>query len=170
MLMMFSQTTSMIKFDFESRPVAVATLSSLPASMWCSTMMLSWPFLTFPRAKRRQGGSWNVATKMGQNNEKHVEPKDKIEVAMTVAQVLFGVGIGFTIWLFTGLPYVIKAIIRFFRSRLLFGGPLQLIQSIWDILMIPLVESSQNVQSKDEDSTAYEKRMEPTPDLDGEQK
>lgn len=136
------QTYSMLHDIFESQPLLMATIASLPPSIMAPGFMLFLPSLAFPRAKRRQNGNWKVSSRMNQNNEETVEPEVKIEVSYPLLSALVGGCMGFALWMLVATPYLVRASLRFFGTNLSFRSPWEFFKSLWVILMIPLFEST----------------------------
>ena len=137
-----SQFYYQLKSIFETESLLLAAWAAFATSVMASGAFLIMPILTFPVAKKRTNGRWDVSTRQKQNNEEVVEPEVKIEVTYPLLFMIIGAGIGVVLWVVVATPYLVKGLTTFLGSRLSFRSPLAFGRSVWAVLMTPAFDGS----------------------------
>ena len=125
---------------FESQSLFVASYATLVAAIMGSSVFLLLPALSFPVARKRVDGEWEVTTRMKQNNDglQDAETDVKIKVTFPPISTIAGVWIGAFIWVVVAAPYLTRGISKFLWRRLSFRSPRRFGSSIWEVLMAPV--------------------------------
>ncbi|KAI9778085.1 MAG: hypothetical protein M1839_008389 [Geoglossum umbratile] len=156
-LMTLSQSYYFIAATVYAREnVIVATLASLQSAIFGIGLFFSMPISIFPRAKQRRDGTWVVSAIMLQNNEESLDSEVAIKKAFPLLAALLGGCVGLAIWAYIMVPFLSFRCFKAVRERISFRGPGRFVESLWELLTMPLLEfDSDNIKKDDaNDDTA----------------
>ncbi|KAK4209372.1 hypothetical protein QBC37DRAFT_391298 [Rhypophila decipiens] len=138
------QNYNQLKALFETEPMLlVATWATLMTSIMTCSMFLIQPRITFPVAKQRKNGDWEVSTIQKQNNlaREEIDPEVKIKVSHSWLSAMVGAFIGIVLWVVVATPYILRRSVAFLCGRLVFDNLWAFGASVWELLTMPVFEN-----------------------------
>ncbi|KAM7218618.1 hypothetical protein V8F06_005937 [Rhypophila decipiens] len=137
------QNYNQLKALFETEPMLlVAAWATLMTSVMTGSMFLIQPRITFPVAKQRKNGDWEVSTIQKQNNlaQEEIDPEVRIKVSHSWLSAMVGAFIGIVLWVVVATPYILGRSVAFLGGRLVFDNLWAFGASVWELLTMPVFE------------------------------
>ncbi|KAK3390637.1 hypothetical protein B0H63DRAFT_121170 [Podospora didyma] len=156
-IILLIQNYNHLKSVFEAESLFIAAYATFVTSIMVSGLFLIQPRLSFPVAKQRKNGNWEVSTIQKQNSEENVDPEVKIKVTHLWISAIIGASIGVVLWVIVATPYITRRSAAFLSGRLAFRSPLAFGVSVWELLTMPIFElDNSKAVENDNDTTGSE--------------